>query len=105
MNLLYADALTILAAVFIWRGLLHFRQFLKNPEGLDALLWLARAGRALIVAIGLVLLAAGIWLEIRWLVIFGIVFLAEEIYETGLVIWIVRWGKQQEAIDRDPAAK
>ena len=40
-------------------------------------------------------LAGGLLLEQRWLLVFGIVFLLEELYETGVAILVLRAAREQ----------
>jgi hypothetical protein len=53
-------------------------------------LWIIRGIRGLVVAVAAWALAGGLVFEQTWLLVFGGVFLAEELYETGVVIAILR---------------
>ena len=57
-------------------------------------LWLIRGIRGLVVAIAAWALAAGLCFSQTWLLVFGGVFLAEELYETGVVIAVLRWSQR-----------
>jgi hypothetical protein len=48
--------------------------------------------RGIIISIALGCIAAGLWLDIRWPIWFGIAFLAEELLETGIILWAIRRG-------------
>ena len=51
-------------------------------------------------AIGLIALAAGLWFDFRGLLLFGVVFLVEELYETCMVEAVINWGRKQDRIDK-----
>jgi hypothetical protein len=55
-----------------------------------ASVWLVRGIRGLVVAVAAWALAAGMLFAQTWLLVFGGVFLAEELYETGVVVLILR---------------
>jgi hypothetical protein len=65
------------------RGLQHAAD---DRSSLDVI----RGIRGVVVAVGTAALAAGSLFEQRWLLAFGCVFLLEELYETGVVILILR---------------
>lgn len=65
------------------RGLVHADE---DGSSLDVI----RGIRGVAVAVGTAALAAGILLEQRWLLAFGLVFLLEELYETGVVALVLR---------------
>lgn len=58
---------------------------------------LVRGIRALVVAIACACLAAALRFEARGLLCFALGFLAEEIYETGMVLLILRWDRRRAA--------
>jgi hypothetical protein len=66
---------------------------LRRPEKDGAPLVLIRGLRAFIVALAFAAIAFGRWTASDGFVLFGIFFLAEELYETGLILLILRWGK------------
>ena len=55
-------------------------------------LWIARGLRGVVVGVGGLSLAAGLVFDQRGLLAFGAVFLAEELYETAVLILVVRAG-------------
>jgi hypothetical protein len=55
-------------------------------------LWVARGLRGVVVGVGALSLAGGLVFEQRGLLAFGAVFLAEELYETAVLILVVRAG-------------
>jgi len=63
----------------------------RNGDDGASSLWLTRGIRGLVVAIAAWALAAGLCFAQTWLLVFGAVFLTEELYETGVVIAVLRW--------------
>lgn len=72
------------------RGARLLARGLRAGEDPAAPLWVIRGFRGLIVAICLVALAAGTLLGARWLIVVAALWLAEEIYETGVLALILR---------------
>jgi hypothetical protein len=71
------------------------RRFARGYRGADdpaSSLQVVRGIRGLVVAVGAWALAGGLLLEQTWLLVFGAVFLAEELYETGVVALVLRAG-------------
>lgn len=75
---------------------------LTHGEHPSAPLWVVRGLRGIIVAICMAALAVGTVLGQVWLVVFGGLWLAEEIYETGVLALILRAGAA-EAPGRRPS--
>lgn len=53
-------------------------------------LWIVRGIRGVVVAIAAWALAGGLLFAQNWLLVFGGIFLAEELYETGVVVLVLR---------------
>jgi hypothetical protein len=87
MRTLLAIVLVGGAALLGARGSRLLSRGLRDADDDGAPLWVARA---LVVAIGVLSLAGGILFEQSWLLVFGGIFLAEEIYETGVLILVLR---------------
>ena len=51
------------------------------------------------------LLAAGVLYANKWLLIFGAIFLAEELYETGVVILALRAGEKTSGGEKTSEGK
>lgn len=77
------------------RGVNLLARGLRRGEDPSAPLWIIRGLRGIIVAICLVVLAVGTVLGQVWLVVFGALWLAEEIYETGVLALILRAGARE----------
>jgi hypothetical protein len=74
------------------RGVRLLTRGLRGGEDPSAPLWVIRGFRGLIVAICLTSLAVGALLGIHWLVVVAALWLAEEVYETGVLALILRAG-------------
>jgi hypothetical protein len=89
----------VLALVGGWAGVRGIRLLvrgLRNAGDESASLWLIRGIRGAVVAVALVALALGVLYGQAWLLVFGVIFLAEELYETGVVALILRAGRRRE---------
>lgn len=75
------------------RGSLLLVRGLAHADDETSSLDVVRGLRGLAVAVGTAALAGGVLFEQRWLLAFGGVFLLEELYETGVVVLILRAGR------------
>ena len=64
---------------------------LRDADDAASSLRLVRGLRGIVVAVGAEAVACGILFAQLWLLVFGVVFLAEELYETGVLTLILRW--------------
>jgi hypothetical protein len=80
----------IAGAVAGIRGVALVARGLRAADDPRASLWLIRGIRGIAVAVGTTSLAAGLVLDQKWLLVFGAVFLLEELYETGVVALLLR---------------
>lgn len=79
-----------LALVQDWRGIVHFRRSGRHVGDPEQSRLVIRGFRALILSAGFASFAAGIWLhDGRWIA-FGLIFLFEEIIETGVMLLAMR---------------
>ena len=86
-----------------WAGIRGTRLLIlgiRRSADPDAPLRVVRGLRGLIWAICAAAFAAGLVLEQRWLLVFGGLWLAEEIYETGVLALILRAGPRAFATPR-----
>src|SRR5262245_36714358 len=88
-SLVVAALLTLTGVVLAVAGVRRLARGLHDGASLE----LARGLRACIVALALGVFALGILTGLRGLIVLGAVFLAEELYETGLLIAIIRAGE------------
>jgi hypothetical protein len=72
------------------RGVGLLARALHDADDEASSLRLIRGIRGLVVAVALWALAGGVLLGQTWLLVFGAIFLAEELYETGVVILVLR---------------
>jgi hypothetical protein len=72
------------------RGARHLALGLREAGDGSSSLRVIRGIRGVVVAVGLWALAGGVLLGQTWLLVFGAVFLAEELYETGVVVLVLR---------------
>src|SRR5437870_4667273 len=62
----------------------------RHADDPSSSLWIIRGIRGLVVAVAVWALAGGWLFGQTWLLVFGVVFLAEELYETGVVVLLLR---------------
>jgi hypothetical protein len=92
---LLVDGLAVLAAVFGWRAGRHLTGALRDPGHADSGIRLVRGIRALIIAATSLAFALGIVYESRTVMLIAAVILAEELYETGVVLLVLRRQRQR----------
>jgi hypothetical protein len=85
-----AVAGALVAAGAAVRGARLLAGGLRDAEAPDGSLRVVRGIRGIVVAVGLWALAGGVLLGQTWLLVFGAIFLAEELYETGLLVLVLR---------------
>ncbi len=85
--------LSVIALATAWRGTHLFQRVFRHANHPERSLWLVRGIRAEITSTATAVLAFAIVYEYRWLAIFGIIFLLEELYETSVVILVLRYAK------------
>ncbi len=90
--------LLLLSALLAWHGLGLLGRLWRQREHSDAPFWLVRGGRGLILSAGLCCVATGLLCSARGLLWFGLAFVAEEFYETGMVLLVLRWGRSRLAL-------
>jgi len=101
MKPMLRHGLPVLAALAVggaWagvRGVSLLARGLRRGEDPSAPLWVVRGLRGIIVALCMAALAVGTVLGQVWLVVFGALWLAEEIYETGVLALILRAGARE----------
>jgi hypothetical protein len=79
------------------RGIRRVAWSLRNADDGAASLTLVRGIRGLVFGVGAWAVAGGMLLGATWLIVFGVVFLAEELYETGVLAVILRCGPTDRA--------
>jgi hypothetical protein len=90
MMTLLTAAFLIIAVAAGWRGTRHLIRGIREADRPSGPLSVVRGFRSLTVAIGLAAASAGLLGGYAWLVAFGAIFLAEELYETGFLLLILK---------------
>jgi hypothetical protein len=90
MNLLLAMLGFLTAVGASWRGSWLLVRGLRQADHPAGALWVVRGLRGVIVGIGLAALSGGVLLANKGLLVFGVIFLGEELYETGVVLLALR---------------
>jgi len=90
---LIAGMLTLGGGVAAVHGARLATRAMRHADDAASSLGLIRGIRGLVVAIAVWALAAGVLFAQTWLLVFGGVFLVEELYETGVVIAVLRWSQ------------
>ncbi len=88
-----ASVLGILAVAAMAYGLPRIYAALRRPEEDEAPLVFVRGIRAFIVSAAFSAIAIGRLTDSEGFFWFGVFFLAEELYETGVMLVILRWGR------------
>jgi hypothetical protein len=97
LNEISATLLALGGALSAVRGARAVARGLREARSLD----LVRGIRACVVAIAAAAFAAGALLAQGGLVVLGLVFLAEELYETAVLALIIRSGERSTAGARE----
>jgi hypothetical protein len=90
MTSFIVDGLVVLAAVFAWRAVRQVARALRDADHRDSSLRLIRGIRALIIAAASLAFALGIVYGSRATMLIAAVILGEELYETGVVLLVLR---------------
>jgi hypothetical protein len=81
------------------RGVRSLARGLRDADDPEAPLRIVRGLRGIIVAVCGAALLAGALFEQVWLLVFGALWLAEEIYETGVLALILRADRRPETLE------
>ena len=99
LNEIAAALLALTGVLSAVRGARAVARGLREARSLE----LVRGIRACVVALAAAAFAAGALLAHGGLVVLGLVFLAEELYETGVLALIIRSGERSAAGAREPS--
>ena len=100
MSHLVADGLIVLAAVFGWRAVRHLAWALRAPDRDDSSVRLVWGIRGLIIAATSLAFALGLLYDSRATILIAAVILAEELYETGVVLLVLKHANRNERTTR-----
>jgi hypothetical protein len=93
-HLILAALLWLLAAVALWRGIWGLATGLCELNHPASALRVVRGIRGVIVAVSMAVLGGGMLFASTGLVVFGVIFLGEELYETGVILLALRAGQR-----------
>jgi hypothetical protein len=102
VNLMLAVVFLLLTAYAAWRGTRLFVTGLFKIESPSSSLLIVRGVRGWIVALAMAAFAGGVLGAKAWLYI-GAIFLGEELYETGVVLLVLRASEKTSSGVRDGA--
>src|SRR5262245_22475351 len=93
-HVILAALLWLLAAVTLWRGIQGLATGLCEVHHPASALRVVRGIRGVIVAVSVAALGGGMLFASAGLVVFGVIFLGEELYETGVILLALRAGQR-----------
>jgi hypothetical protein len=94
MHVMFAGMCFLIAVAAAWRGGYGLSKGLREASHPAGALWLVRGIRGAVVAVGMVALGSGMLLASKGLLVFGAVFLGEELYETAVLLLTLRLGQK-----------
>jgi hypothetical protein len=94
LHMILAALLWLLAAVALWQGIRGLATGLREVDHPASALRVVRGIRAVIVAVSVAALGGGVLFASTGLLVFGVIFLGEELYETGVVLLALRAGQR-----------
>ena len=94
LHTLLGTLLWLLSAVALWHGMRHLAIGLREIDHPTSALRVVRALRGVIVAVSFAALGGGMLFTSTGLVVFGLIFLGEELYETGVLLLALRAGQR-----------
>jgi hypothetical protein len=94
LSVLVAILLALGAAGAAAAGVRRVLHGLRDGDAPAASLRIVRGIRGIVVAVALWALAAGLLFSQTWLLVFGGIFLGEELYETGVVVRALGAGRR-----------
>lgn len=96
----YLASLCLVFAIWAyWRGVRSFWTGFRNPDHPDQSLLVVRGFRGAIVATALLFVGGGLHWGATWAVLFGLVFVGEELVETGIMIFALKRGARERSGD------
>ncbi|HSG99508.1 MAG TPA: hypothetical protein VLB27_05635 [candidate division Zixibacteria bacterium] len=94
----FLAALCLPCAVWAyWRGVRSFWTGFRNPDHPDQSLLVVKGFRGAIVATALLFIGGGLYWSATWAVLFGLVFVGEELFETGIMMFALKRGARQRS--------
>jgi hypothetical protein len=93
-HMILAALLWLLAAIGLWQGIRGLVTGLSEIDNPATALPVVRGIRAVIVAVSVAALGGGVLFGSTGLLVFGLIFLGEELYETGVVLLALHAGQR-----------
>ena len=94
IDVMLAALLWLLAAGALWQGMRHLTTGLREIDRPTSALRVVRGLRGVIVAVSLAALGGGMLFTSTGLVVIALIFLGEELYETGVLLLALRAGQR-----------
>lgn len=95
---LLITVLVLAATGFLYRSVILLLRLVRNVHERGSAFTLTRCLRAFIIAVALGCIAGGLQYGGRALVLFGLCFLAEELYETAMILLVLKDGVRRRAL-------
>ena len=95
VHAILAALLWLLAVVALWQGIRGLAGGLREIDHPASAVRVVRGLRGMIVAVSLAALGGGVLFASTGLLVFGLIFLGEELYETGMVLLALRAGQRR----------
>ena len=86
----FSVALILMSGPILYRGISRLRAGAAHSDDPRASERVVRGIRGIIIAVALACIAVGLLTDVRWPIWFGIAFLAEELLETGIMLWALK---------------
>lgn len=86
LNIFLTIVTSLLAIISLQFGFSNFRRGITKTEHPHTTIWTIRGIRGFIIALAMLCFAIGLFFKTDWLMYFGLVFLAEEILETSIMV-------------------
>jgi hypothetical protein len=94
VHVILAALLWLLAAGALWQGVRRVSKGLREVDHPASALQVVRGIRGVTVAVSAAALGGGMLFASTGLLVFGVIFLGEELYETGVVLLALRAGQR-----------
>jgi hypothetical protein len=94
IHVILAAQLWLLAAGAMWQGMRRLAKGLCEVDHTASALWVVRGIRGVIVAVSLAAFGGGVLFASKGLLLIGAIFLGEELYETGVLLLVLRAGQR-----------
>jgi hypothetical protein len=95
LHVILAALLWLMAAGTIWQGVRRLAKGLSRVDHPASAVRVVRGIRGVIVAVSLAALGGGMLFASKGLLVFGVIFLGEELCETGVVLLAPRAGQRR----------